>query len=125
MENKECLFFTYGTLKENYHNHYILGDAKPLGEFTTEPKYSLFDGGFPVVERDGNTAIKGELFLSKNPNNIQSVFNLEGCSSQKQNDPRNWYDYDLIDTPHGKAVIFVMDKGKSGRSKELKNGIWK
>lgn len=124
MEN--CLFFCYGTLKKGYGNHEgRLSDAKALGEFTTESKYTLFDGGFPVVEREGNTAVQGELYLSNNPRKIQSVFDLEGCSSQKQHDPSNWYDYDLIETPYGKAVFFVMDKDKSGRTKVLNSGKWR
>jgi len=125
MKKNKCLFFVYGTLKEGFHNHRVLGKAKFLGEFTTQPKYTLFDGGFPVVERNGETVIKGELWLSEDSNAIQDVFDLEGCSSQIQGHPSNWYDFDKIDTPEGEAVMFVMNKGKSGRSQILNNGIWK
>lgn len=121
----KCLFFVYGTLKAGYHNHYHLGSAKFLGNFTTEPKYTLYNGGFPVVERNGDTAIQGELYLCENERNIDYVFSLEGCDSQIQGDPHNWYDFDKIETPHGEAVIFVMNDGKSGRDQILKSGIWK
>ncbi len=121
---KECLFFVYGTLKKGFHNNYLLSNAEFLGNFTTKPEYTLFDGNFPVVERDGETAIQGELYLSKDKEDIDSVFRLEGCISQKQHDKNNWYDYDLLETPHGKAVIFVMDEGKSNRNKILNSGKW-
>ncbi len=122
----KCLFFVYGTLKKGYGNHnFHLGGSKFLGEFTTEPKYTLFDGGFPVVERGGETAIQGELYLCENERQISSTFQLEGCPSQTQGDKNNWYDFDKIQTPHGEAIIFVMNKNKSGRNKILKSGIWK
>lgn len=124
MKHKKMLFFVYGTLKRRKSNHYCLGQSEFKGEFTTLAKYTLFDGGFPVVEKGGETAIKGELFYSENEDDIASVFGLEGCESQIQGDKDNWYDFDLLDTPYGKAVIFVMDKGKSNRHKILKDGIW-
>lgn len=126
MEKNKCLFFVYGTLKKGYGNHgYHLGNAKFLGDFITEPKYTLFNGGFPVVERGGDTSIKGELYLSEDPKKIQSTFDLEGCSSQQKGDSRNWYDFDEIETEHGPAVMFVMNKGESKRTQILNDGIWK
>lgn len=122
----KCLFFVYGTLKKGYGNHnYHLSGSQFLGEFTTEPKYTLFDGGFPVVEREGETAIQGELYLCENESQINSTFQLEGCPSQIQGHKSNWYDFDKIQTPHGEAVMFVMNKNQSGRNKILKSGIWK
>ena len=46
--------------------------------------------------------------------------------SQIQGHPSNGYDFDLIDTPHGQAVIFVMNKGKSGRDPRqiVEGGEW-
>ena len=62
----KCIFFCYGTLQKGFWNHEVLGNAKYLGKFQTEPKYTLYDGGFPIVERDGKTSIQGELYLSEN-----------------------------------------------------------
>lgn len=125
MGKDKQLFFVYGTLKQGEGNNRCLGNAKFLGEFTTKPEYTLFDGGYPIVERGGSTAVKGELFYSENESSIQRVFDLEGCSSQIQHDKGNWYDFDKIDTPHGEAIIFVMNKGTSGRSQILNSGVWK
>lgn len=122
---KKVLFFTYGSLKRGYWNNILLKKSKFLGEHITNPEYTLYNGGFPVVERNGNTAIHGELFLCEDENTISNVFDLEGCSSQIQGDKNNWYDYDKINTQYGEAIIFVMDKGKSNRTQILKSGIWK
>lgn len=124
MKNEKYIFFCYGSLKKGFHNHHVLGNPKFLGEFTTEPIYTLFNGGFPIIERDGNTAIKGELYELENDYNIQSVFDLEGCSSRIKGDSNNWYDYDFLSTDWGKAIIFVMNKGKSKRTNILESGIW-
>lgn len=122
----KCLFFVYGTLKMGFDNHeYHLGGSQFLGEFTTEPKYTLFDGGFPVVERGGKTAIQGELYLCEDESQIDSTFRLEGCSSKVQGDKSNWYDFDKIQTPHGEAVIFVMNKNTSGRTLTINSGKWR
>lgn len=125
MEKNECIFFCYGTLKEGFNNHRCLGKEREyLGEFRTESNYTLFDGGFPVVERGGETAIEGELYKVTNEHDISRVFSLEGCS-QVAGAHNSFYDFEEIDTPKGKAIIFVMNKGKSDRSKKLESGIWK
>lgn len=118
-------FFVYGTLKKGKHNNGVMGDSKFLGTAKTEPVYTLFDGGFPIVERGGNTAISGEVFETENEATINRIFNLEGCSKEQHN-PRSWYDYDKIETPYGEAVIFVMNEGRSGRGQHLvlNSGVW-
>lgn len=125
MRRNEAIFFVYGTLKANHGNHRVLGrNPEFLGEFTTDPKYTLYDGGFPVVERGGNTSIKGELYRVTNSADVASVFGLEGCQSQEKGDANNWYDFDEIKTEKGTAFIFVMDQGQSGRRSVLENGVW-
>ena len=125
LEENKMLLFSYGTLCKGYGNYdYILkGNSEFLGVFQTKPEYTLFDGGFPIVEREGETSIKGELHYVEDLNTINRTFSLEGCSKEQYN-PQSWYDYDLIDTPYGKAVMFVMNKNKSGRSKVITTGKW-
>ena len=126
MKKKEAIFFVYGTLKHGHGNHGCLGkNPEFLGEYATEPRYTLFDGGFPIVERQGVTSIKGELYKVTNAEDVAAVFGLESCVSQKQGDPNNWYDFDEINTETGTAIMFVMSKGKARRNKILENGIWK
>ncbi len=126
MKRNNCLFAVYGTLKKGYGNHVVIESLSTeyLGTFVTPEKYTLFDGGFPIVERGGDTGIHCELYRVSNPATIEGVFGLEGCSSQRQGDPNNWYDFDSMQTPHGEAFIFVMGKGQSGRSQVVDSGNW-
>jgi gamma-glutamylcyclotransferase (GGCT)/AIG2-like uncharacterized protein YtfP len=121
---KEVLFAVYGSLKKGSYNNYLLGNSEYLGVHKTEPSYSLYDGGFPVVERDGTTPITCEVYKATDQRIINSIFSLEGCASQVQGDPNNWYDFDMINTEHGNAVMFVMDKGQSGRTTLINSGVW-
>lgn len=122
--NKPVLYFVYGSLKSQYGNHRVLGNNPEFkGEFSTKEIYTLFDGGFPVVERGGETSIKGELYLVSDKEDILNVFSLEG-STPIQGSSENWYDWDKISTPHGEAVIFVMNEGASGRKDILESGEW-
>ncbi len=118
-------FGVYGTLKEKYGNHRCLGNAKFLGEFKTPANYTLFDGGFPIVERGGKTSISCEIWETDDEQSIDRVFNLEGCH-KTQDHPGSWYTYDLLETPHGEVTMFVMNPGTSGRSNDriLESGIW-
>jgi len=114
----------YGTLKLKYSNNYLLENSKFLGEFKTEPNYTLYGGGFPIIEREGNTPIHVELFEVNDYNVLKNVQSLEGFSGVKGHHS-NWYDVDDdIITPYGMATMFVMDKGKSGRNRIIKTGIW-
>lgn len=114
----------YGTLKKGFGNNRCLGNSKFLGEFKTEPIYTLMAGGFPICERGGNTSIIGELYETDNPEIISDVNSLEGFSGIKGH-PDNWYDVDLIETKFGLATMYVMDKNTSGRNRIIKSGIWK
>jgi len=118
-------FFVYGTLKKGKHNNRVMGRAAFLGEAKTEPVYTLFDGNYPIVERGGETAVVGEVFETEDESTINGIFSLEGCSREQHN-PKSWYDYDKIETPFGEAVIFVMNKDKSGRGQHLvlNSGEW-
>ena len=119
-------YIFYGTLKSNHGNNYILQNdgVEFLGKVVTQPHYTLFDGGFPIVERGGKTSIKGELYKVSNEKVIQRLNNLEGYSGTPGN-PSNWYDVDTIKLDNGvEAEMYVMDFGKSSRTKVVESGIW-
>jgi len=113
------IFFVYGTLKKRFSNHYLLQDASFLGAHKTEPIYTLYDGGFPIVCRNGETAIQGELYQTDDQSIINRVFALEGYSPESKN---NWYELDIIQTLFGEAGIFVMDS--CTRKKIITTGKW-
>lgn len=119
------LVIAYGTLKAKYSNHGCIAheSTKFLGEIETPPIYTLYSGGYPIVERDGNTAIKGELYEVNDKRVLERVYNLEGYSGTP-GDHNHFYDVDIIDTPYGKAEIFVMNKGVSGREQIVESGVW-
>lgn len=122
-EQETILFFVYGTLKKGYGNHGRLRNAEFLGTHVTEPVYTLFDGGFPIVERGGKTSVVGEVYKATDAKTIAGVFELEGCK-REQDAPGTWYTYDKIATPYGEAHIFVMNEGKGGRNTIINTGVW-
>ena len=64
--------FVYGTLKSNYHNHYILENcnAKFLSNVITVEKYPLFElkEPFPYLQNNPGIGefVKGELYYVDN-----------------------------------------------------------
>jgi len=57
--------FVYGSLKKGCHNHGLLRNARYLGDYSTEAKYTMVDmGSFPGVFHDENsvTSIHGEIY---------------------------------------------------------------
>jgi len=117
----------YGTLLSGFGNNILFQNpnSKLIDTFTTEPIYTMYTGGFPVCERDGNTSIVGELWETTSEATARNVFGLEGCTFMQQHSPDSWYDYDIQKTKHGDAIMFVMKKGTSGRSKVVLTGNWR
>lgn len=103
------LFFVYGTLKKDHCNHRFLKKGKPMGSMLTEPKYTMYNiGGFPGVVEGGNTSISGELYEVETESEINRIYSLEGFI--EPNHINNLYEMVQIDTPFGKANMFVLNK---------------
>lgn len=114
----------YGTLRKGWGNHRLLETSRFLGEYKTEPNYIMFDGIFPIVEREGNTSIHVELYETDDQDVINRINWLEHCTGKKGHSD-NWYDLEFIETEYGLAQMYVMNKGKSGRKQILENGKWR
>ena len=57
------ILFVYGTLKRGQRNHFLMREARFLGEAITAPQYTLLDlGSFPGMIPGGSTAVHGELY---------------------------------------------------------------
>lgn len=112
------LVFVYGTLKKNKHNHYLLGNSKFLGTISTNPIFSLFDGPFPIAETQGSTSIHGEVY-DVNDETLEKLRILEGVDL-------GWYKELKVNTDLGECIMYVQDKGRSGRTLTnlLTDGIW-
>jgi gamma-glutamylcyclotransferase (GGCT)/AIG2-like uncharacterized protein YtfP len=100
------LVAVYGSLRQGFGNHGLLSGSDFLGEFTTEPKYTMYSlGGFPAVVVDGDTALKVEVY-SVTPDVKKDLDGLEGYVPGRKD---NFYDAIEIETPYGNATMYVMD----------------
>jgi gamma-glutamylcyclotransferase (GGCT)/AIG2-like uncharacterized protein YtfP len=115
------LIAVYGTLKAGYHNHSLLKKAEFVGDFVTQPQYTMYSfGGFPAVGTHGNTPITTEIYRVTNEQ-LGKVYSLEGYTGNR-GDADNWYDTVEIDTPFGNAEMFVMHDQLP--NKVITSGIW-
>ena len=108
--NQDCpsvLVAVYGTLRNKCANHSVLGDSECLGTHRSEKKYSMYGrrAGFPILTH-GNDSIVYEVYKVENPSILKSLHALEGCTGIPGH-PSNWYDLEEIETPHGKAYIYI------------------
>ena len=110
---KSVLFFVYGTLKANFYNHGRLDRPRVeyLGEFVTEPKYTMVNcGAYPAVLEKGSTGISGELYRTDDPSVVRSVCMLEGFNGIKNHPSNSFYDITEVETPFGTAYMFIFKK---------------
>lgn len=124
-EKKTNLYAVYGSLRKGLGNHPVLGDSKLVGECKTPPTFtmfSMFGGGFPGVIKSGNTSIVLEVYEAADARTEQRLDNLEGYRGP--NNPRNFYNKELIDTPYGKAYIYYINSSTTGLQ-EVESGDWK
>jgi len=107
--------FVYGTLLAGESNHGWLEGASLLGEWTTLPLFRLVDlGPYPVLSPGGRTAVRGQVYRISRLM-LQSLDVLEGCPSE--------YRRRLIDTPWGRAWVYLRARAPAGRA--LHHGDWR
>lgn len=113
----------YGSLLSGLGNHSVIQgeNTELLGEFTTEPVYSLYDlGYFPGLHENGNTAIKLEVY-SVDDEIASHVDALEGYSPDR---PATFYDKKSIETPWGTGSIYIY-MGQPSKDRLVESGDWK
>ena len=94
--------FVYGTLKQGFHNAFYLQNARFLGEFVTDPVYSMYNfGTYPAVSELGKTAIKGEVYEISQAQ-LESIDRLEWCPE--------FYQRVMIQTSFGEAWMYVVSE---------------
>ena len=107
--------FAYGTLKRDFHNAFYLQGARYLGEFTTDPAYSMYNfGSYPAVTQFGRTSIKGEVY-EIGAMLLASIDRLEWYP--------DFYQRVMIETSFGEAWIYVVS-GQLCVDKVTTNGSW-
>jgi gamma-glutamylcyclotransferase (GGCT)/AIG2-like uncharacterized protein YtfP len=112
--------FVYGTLKKGFCNHHVLGNAKFIGAYTTQPRYTMYDmGAYPAIRLDGKTSIVGEVYEI---NDLELVDSLEGYPVL--------YDRTEIETDFGVAWVYYFNI-RTGQyyyrprfQKEMNTGLW-
>jgi len=121
MKENKILISVYGSLRKNLGNHGLLTNSIYLGEFKTEPVFSLYSlGGFPGLKEGGNTSITMEVY-EVTPEQAVRVDALEGYSSRGNN---TFYDKIMIDTPYGEAGTYIYVP-KVSEDRLVDSGDWK
>ena len=108
------LVFVYGSLKKGFGNNYHLQEnAEYLGDFVTEPIFTMYSlGGFPAIREKGRTPITGEVYRV---GSLSSLDRLEGHPT--------FYKRQEISTPYGKAWVYILTY-EPMTSKVIEIGIW-
>lgn len=101
----KILVAVYGSLRKNMGNHRLLENANYLGEFKTEPIFSLYSlGGYPGLKENGETSVTMEVY-EVTPEEASRVDRLEGYTPGSKHN--TFYDKIFIDTPYGQAGTYI------------------
>jgi len=119
---KKILVAVYGSLRQDMGNHRLLENANYLGEFKTEPVFSLYSlGGYPGLKENGKTSITMEVY-EVTPEQARRVDALEGYNPESSNN--TFYDKIFIDTPYGKAGTYIYVPN-TNRLTLVESGDWR
>lgn len=122
MEKNRYLVSVYGSLRRGLGNHRLLENSgvNEIGEFVTEPKYTLFSlGGFPGIHENGTTAVKMEVY-EVDDDTFKRLDRLEGYDPD--NEEYSMYLRRIINTPFGDAYYYVYNGSARG---SIEHGDWK
>ena len=115
------LISVYGSLRKGLHNHGLISDSQLLGEFKTEPVYSLYSlGGFPGLKENGNTSVVMEVY-AVDETTASYVDGLEGYSPDRV---ATFYDKVPIQTPYGEASVYTYVRNIP-EDRLVESGDWK
>jgi gamma-glutamylcyclotransferase (GGCT)/AIG2-like uncharacterized protein YtfP len=108
--------FVYGTLRRDEVNHYLLADARYLGDCRTQPLYKMVDlGSYPGVVKGGGTRIEGEVY-EVSSQQMADLDRLEGYPHD--------YTRETIATPWGQAWIYLY-RGSLKDRPVIPDGVWR
>lgn len=94
----------YGSLLKTLSNHKLLEESEYLGEFHTDPEFSLYSlGSYPGLKKNGITSIRMEVYrVSKDV--LKALDQLEGYD--KANKEGSYYKRFSLPTPYGLAFSY-------------------
>lgn len=109
------LVFVYGTLRRGGSNHHLLGAARYLGRFRTEPAYTMLNlGHYPGVIAPGGGSILGEVY-GVSPRLLRDLDRLE--------DVPRLYRRESLATPWGMAWLYLYQARALGAT-AIDDGDW-
>jgi len=116
MHHDSQLVFVYGTLRRGEVNHRLLAGARMLGKMATEDIFTMYDlGDYPAVIKNGKSAIVGEIYAISS--GILAILDeLEECP--------DYYQRILLNTPIGRAWIYVLTTIHDASSSIIESGDW-
>ena len=118
---EKILIAVYGSLRKYMGNDYILNGSKHLGDFQTNPEFSLYDLGFyPGLKKDGNTSVTMEVY-EVDEKTAERVDRLEGYTPGGNN---TFYDKIPIETPYGEASVYIY-VNDIPQERLVESGDWK
>ena len=98
----------YGTLRKGQRNHYYLRDEKFIGEFESEPVFSLYAvSTYPGLIQNGNTSVKMEVY-EVDELKMKQLDTLEGYSGKVSS--HNLYERKNMITPFGMAKVYLYNQ---------------
>lgn len=121
------LLAVYGTLRAGCGNdHYLKHPSvELLGEAKTVPQFTMTSmGGFPVVKTEGNNSIQIEVYKVSDSSVLKKVDRLEGYTGIRDHKD-NWYNTVDVETPFGKAKMYVMSPDRYPNLPVIESGDWK
>lgn len=88
-DNKNINIAVYGTLRQGFGNHRVLGNSKLISSGWTKEKYKLTASGIPFVKKDEPVSnVKVEVY-SVTPEQLPTVDALEGYNPNDHEG--SWY----------------------------------
>jgi len=101
---KKNLISVYGSLRKNMGNDHLLSTSEYLGDFQTNPEFSLYSlGYYPGLKTGGTTSVTMEVY-AVDDTVAERVDRLEGYTPGGNN---TFYDKIPIETPYGEASVYI------------------
>lgn len=117
---KKIKVAVYGTLMEGCLRNAALENAVKLGNFQTEPIFTMYYSyaNYPFLIKNGGTAISMEVYEFTNPDILNRLDHIEGIET-------GLFQREELNTPYGKAKYYFMKGKDNDNSPIIESGDWK
>ena len=110
--------FVYGSLRQGFHNHYLLEKSEQLYDDAVIAGTMASLGGFPCVTTNGNNQIHGEIY-SVDDETLARLDRLEGHPSI--------YCREIVHSSKGDVWVYLIQDSSfyDGGHPLVKDGVWR